>query len=197
MRQSGGRGGIKSREKPIESCKVAPASHTQLILTLSGSARFRREWFRFLLAQLLEDLLLSDSLLTSHLRPQAQCEPAQSLSHQEEMLLMGFTFLRWSLWGRCVHFFYCLWAKRTHFWKLTGVHDVIFENGEGEMSVYENSRPRVNITLDVFLILCAWVEVLLSRPTLFTIPIQLHIRIGIVFALLLSYDGHTQDKDKK
>jgi len=25
------------------------------------------------------------------------------------------------------------------------VHDIIFENGEGEMSVYENSRPHVNV----------------------------------------------------
>jgi len=37
-------GGIKSREKPIESHKVAPAAaRGQLIPTISGSARFGRE----------------------------------------------------------------------------------------------------------------------------------------------------------
>jgi len=25
------------------------------------------------------------------------------------VLLMGFNLLRWNLWGRCVHLFYCLW----------------------------------------------------------------------------------------
>ena len=29
-----------------------------------------------------------------------------SLSHQEWVLLFDFTFLRWTLWGRCVHFLY-------------------------------------------------------------------------------------------
>ena len=28
------------------------------------------------------------------------------------------------------------------------MHDVIFENGEVEMSVYENSRPRVNVATE-------------------------------------------------
>jgi len=46
-------------------------------LMLSISLRFGRKLFRFLLAQLLQDLQLLDMLLTSHLHRQAQFEPVQ------------------------------------------------------------------------------------------------------------------------